>query len=106
MPATPRVTRKCLGSRQPGSNAIPPRSILSKAKRGPKRAPSAYNLHIQAMMQLNKTRIPDARGRFAAAVQSWNGFFCIQSAHSGDDAAHIPDARGRFADAVQSWNER
>ena len=72
MPTKPRVTRKCLGSRQPGSNAIPPRSILSKANRGPKRTPSAYNLHIQAEMQQNKARIPDARERFADAVQSWN----------------------------------
>ena len=72
MPTKPRVTRKCLGSRQPGSNAIPPRSILSKANRGLRRTPSAYNLHIQAEMQQNKARIPDARERFADAVQSWN----------------------------------
>ena len=72
MPTKPRVTRKCLGSRQPGSNANPPRSILSKANRGLRRTPSAYNLHIQAEMQQNKARIPDARERFADAVQSWN----------------------------------
>ena len=67
-----RATRKCLGSRTPGSHPEPPKAILSRANRGPPRKPSAYNLYVKEIMTANKDAIPDARERFADAVRSWN----------------------------------
>eukprot|EP01047_Picozoa_sp_COSAG01_P030410 COSAG01_NODE_2120_length_8375_cov_364.611890_6_plen_193_part_00 len=67
-----RVTRKCLGSRAPGSHPYPPKAILSRANRGPPRTPSAYNLHVKEMMTENREAIPEPQERFADAVRSWN----------------------------------
>ena len=67
-----RATRKCLGSRTPGSNAEPPKALLTRANRGPPRKPSAYNLHIRAQMAQNRATIPGHRERFADAARSWN----------------------------------
>ena len=67
-----RATRKCLGSRTPGSNAEPPKAILTRANRGPPRKPSAYNLHIKEQMAQNREAIPTHKERFANAVRLWN----------------------------------